>query len=313
MSIKLPHHLSCFSPTARRWLPVFSQHIHRPGLQNATKARLIIPPFDIVSWNIDFASSQASPRCRSIIDRIFEDGVPDVLCLQEVRSEVQNTLLSNPKIREAFLTTNAEVDLENQRYTTITLLSRSRFAYALNPEEKVESTKKFNIGSIFREQLPTRSGRDGLCVDLIPLYAPDTFLRFINVHLESCDAFDYRTRQLGQIARLLHDPGCSGGLIVGDFNSISDEDNELIEKNGLEDAWLKLYGNTNLDAPTWNVERTQDSIHEPKRLDKLVTVGLTANIMNVIHPGFIKALKPGGAFDMIPWSDHSGLRCSVSV
>ena len=55
------------------------------------KARSITYPFDIVSWNIDFASSQASRRCLSIINRVFENGVPDILCLQEVRSEVQNT------------------------------------------------------------------------------------------------------------------------------------------------------------------------------------------------------------------------------
>ncbi|MCJ1469096.1 hypothetical protein MMC07_007729 [Pseudocyphellaria aurata] len=277
------------------------------------KAKPVTSSFDIVSWNIDFASSQASPRCRSIIDRVLEHGVPDVLCLQEVRSDVQNTILSNPIIREAFLTTNAEVDLENQRYTTMTLLSRRRFAYALDPEEKVESSEKFTIGPVFREQLPTRSGRDGLCVDLIPPYAPDTFLRFMNVHLESCDAFDYRARQLGQVARLLHDSSCSGGLIVGDFNAISDEDDELVGANGLEDAWLTLHGDTNADAaPTWNVGRTQDSIHAPRRLDKLVTVGVTATTMHVMHPGLIQAPKPGGAFDLIPWSDHSGLRCTIS-
>ena len=225
----------------------------------------------------------------------------------------ENTLLSNCTIREAFLTTNAEVDLENQRYATITLLSRVRFAYALDPEEKVESSEKFIIGPVFREQLPSRTDRDGLCVDLISPHAPDTFLRIINVHLESCDAFDYRARQLKQLTHLLHDPGCSGGLIVGDFNSISDEDHELIEKNGLEDAWLKLHGDTNPDAPTWNAGRTQDSKYEPRRMDKLATVGLTAKMMDVMHPGSIDAPKPGGAFDMVQWSDHSGLRCKISV
>ena len=222
-------------------------------------------------------------------------------------------LLSNRIIREAFLTSNAEADLEREGYSTIALLSRVRFAYALDPEEKVESSEKFIIGPVFREQLPSRTGRDGLCVDLIHPHAPDTSLRIINVHLESCDAFDYRARQLRQLTHLLHEPGCSSGFIVGDFNSISDEDDELIENNGLEDAWLKLHGDTNPDAPTWNVARTRDSKHEPRRMDKLATVGLTAKMMDVMHPGSIDTPKPGGAFGMVRWSDHSGLRCKISV
>src|SRR5438270_826502 len=76
----------------------------------------------------------------------------------------------------------------------------------------------------------------------IPPTAPDTVFRLINVHIDSLERLSYRTQQLEIVAKVLREPGCSGGFIGGDFNSISPGDDELVDKNGLVDAWLALHG-----------------------------------------------------------------------
>ncbi|KAG0134951.1 Endonuclease/exonuclease/phosphatase [Tuber indicum] len=294
MPVRIPQSLSCFSFAARRWVPVASQPIQRPGVQGSTQG---IPPgshFNIVSWNIDYSSSQPSRRCLGLINHVFKNGFPDILCLQEVRSEVRATLLGDSKIRDDFLTTEAETDMEYKYFTTMTLLSKKLFAYSLGSKEG---------------ELPSAAGRNGLCVDLILPYAPDTFLRIINVHLESCEAFSFRVEQLKQLSSALYEPGCRGGLIVGDFNSVTDEDHQPIEENKLKDAWLTLDGDTKPDAPTWSVGRRRDPSYEPKRMDKVAMVGLQAEMMELMHPLCIDVPKPGETSDRIGWSDHSGLRC----
>lgn len=315
MAARIPHSLSYFDPATRRWVAVLSKTIQRPGAQSLVKTKPIKPLFDIVSWNVDFWNNQAHRRCLGLIDHVLERGTPDILCLQEVRSDVRDSLLGNRTIREAFLTTDADVGLaceDDKPFTTMTLLSNKRFAYSLDSKDAVggsEGGGKFIVGPVSREPLPSASGRDGLYVDIIPPFAPDTFLRIINVHLDSRNRFSYRAQQLKQLARVLREPGCSGGVIVGDFNAVTDEDNKLIEENELEDAWLALHGNTDPDAPTWSVGRRREAEFKPRRLDKVAMVGLTAETMEIMHSGFIDVPKPGGTSDQIEWSDHSGLRC----
>jgi tyrosyl-DNA phosphodiesterase 2 len=265
----------------------------------------------ISSLRIHYSSSYPSQRCLGLISHVFHREIPDILCLQEVRPEVRAILLGNLEVRGIFLTTDAEPNLEDKHFTTMTLLSKRRFAY--DPEADVsEDNGKFIFGRAFRQQLPSATGRDGLCLDVIPPYGRDTFFRITNVHLESRDAFCYRNEQLHELASAFREPGCSSGLIVGDFNSVTDEDHKLIEENNLEDAWLKLHGNTN-PGETWNVGRRRDSRHGPTRLDKVAMVGLVAESMQLMHPLSIEIPRPGGVFGQIQWSDHSGLRCKFSL
>ncbi|KAF8656022.1 hypothetical protein AX16_002810 [Volvariella volvacea WC 439] len=161
---------------------------------------------------------------------------------------------------EAFLTTDAEdnTSFEDKYFATMTSLSTKRFASDLDSQkvgDGIEGEEKFMVGPVSCMELPSASGRDGLCVDIIPPTAPDTVFRLINVHLDSFEGLSYRTQQLEILAKVLREPGCSGGFIAGDFNSISPGDDELIDKNGLVDAWLALHGSTDPDAPTWSVGR----------------------------------------------------------
>ena len=179
---------------------MLSKTIQRPGAQSLVKTK---PLFDIVSWNVDFRNNQAHRRCLGLISHVLERGAPDILC-QEVRSDVRDSLLGNRTIREAFLTTDADVGSaceDDKLFTTMTLLSHKRFAHSLGSKEALgglEGGGKFIVGPVSREPLPSASGRDGLYVDIIPPFAPDSFLRIINAHLDSRNGFSYRAQQLKQ-------------------------------------------------------------------------------------------------------------------
>jgi tyrosyl-DNA phosphodiesterase 2 len=217
-------------------------------------------------------------------------------------------------VREAFLTIDAEDDtsFEDKCFATMTLLSTKRFASDLvGPGDSWG--EKFIVGPVSCVELPSASGRDGLCVDIIPQTAPDTVFRLINVHLDSLERLSYRSQQLEILAKVLREPGCSGGLIGGDFNSISPWDDELVVKNGLVDAWLALHGSTDPGAPTWSVGRERKDGLKPKRLDKVAMMGLRAEEMEVLHQGYIEVPKPGGHSVLLEWSDHSGLRCVFTI
>ncbi len=111
------------------------------------------------------------------------------------------------------------------------------------------------------------------------------------------------------LAKVLREPG----LIGGDFNSISPGDDELVNKNGLVDAWLTLHGGTDPDAPTWSVGREHEVGLKRKRLDKVAMMGLRAEEMEILHQGLIEVPKPGGDSAWLEWSDHSGLRCVFTI
>jgi endonuclease/exonuclease/phosphatase family metal-dependent hydrolase len=97
-------------------------------LQSTSHASLVKHHFDLVSWNVHYSSSYPSQRCLQLISHVFGRGIPDILCLQEVRPEVRATLLGNSEVRDNFLTTGAEPNLEDKHFTTMTLLSKRRFA-----------------------------------------------------------------------------------------------------------------------------------------------------------------------------------------
>ncbi|KAJ6784693.1 hypothetical protein PWT90_00436 [Aphanocladium album] len=292
MATDILHSFLYFSRAARGWVPALSRAIQMPRLQTLTPTRSGKPKshFELVSWNIDFASSQPSKRCLGLLEHILHSGAPDIICLQEVRLDVRASLLGNAEIREFFLVTDAEPKLEERPFSTMTLLLKKRFAYdasTYNPEE----SDKFSVGPVFRRSLPSATGRDALYVCLIPPYAQNPSLSIINVHLESRNAYIYRAQQLNQLANSLLEFGCRGGLIAGDFNATTEKDHNLIEANGLKDAWLSLHGDTEPDSPTWSVGRRQDSRYQPSRLDKIAMVGAVTQALLPFGGGYHVAEK----------------------
>jgi len=145
---------------------------------------------------------------------------------------------------------------------------------------------------------------------------PTMASRLINVHLDSLgDTLSYRIQQMEILANLLREPGCSGGLIAGDFNAISPEDHALLEKNRLVDAWVALHGKGELDGATWGVGVERKDGLGPGRLDKIAMSGVKAKDVEILPPGLIEVptCKPGDFSNYIPYSDHSGLMLNFTV
>ncbi|TRM57840.1 Endonuclease/exonuclease/phosphatase [Schizophyllum amplum] len=165
-------------------------------------------------------------------------------------------------------------------------------------------------------------------------------LRLINVHLDSLgDTLHYRAQQLAILAGILREPGnlrepdsmhepdgepgcvgesgilapsCAGGIIAGDFNAISREDDGLVEENGLVDAWVALHG-TEKGGATWGVGVERRDALGPGRLDKVAMMGVEVEGMEILRPGLIEIPRPGRDSLQKPWSDHCGLRCTFII
>jgi len=222
-------------------------------------------------------------------------------------------------VRAAFLATEAEdqTSFEKVPFATMTLLSRARFASGLDSRKEgdgIEGGEKFMLGRVSRVTLPSKYERNALCVDIIPPTAPGTVFRLINVHLDSLwDTLHYRAQQLEILANVLREPGCGGGIIAGDFNAISPEDDGLVNKNKLVDAWVALHGRADPDGATWGVGVERRDALGPGRLDKVAMMGLKVKEIEVLRPGLIEVPRPGEKPVEIPWSDHCGLRCTFTI
>jgi hypothetical protein len=52
---------------------------------------------------------------------------------------------------------------------------------------------------------------------------------------------------------------------------------------------------------------------EPKRLDKVATLGVEVKDIEILRPGLIEVPKPGEDYNYVPCSDQYGLRFSFTV
>ena len=252
-------------------------------------------------------SSRPVARAKLILNHILEAPKPDIIFLQEVAPGVRNSLLGDSRVRDAFLATDAEdtTSFKNVPFTTMTLLASGRFASGVD----------LTLGRVSRVALPSKYGRDALSVDVL---TANTLVRLINVHLDSLgDAQYYRARQVEILANILREPECGGGIIAGDFNDISPEDGALIYKNGLVDAWVALHGTSSTDdGATWGVvgrKLQRGRERAPGRLDNVAMLGVKAEGMEILRPGFIEVPRPAEDPLTIPWSDHCGLRCTFTI
>ncbi|KDQ06647.1 hypothetical protein BOTBODRAFT_121205 [Botryobasidium botryosum FD-172 SS1] len=302
--------LSAFNPSTRLWAPVSSRNARSQVAQTLS----------LTSWNINALSPRAVSRAKLILDHILEGPKSsDIIFLQEVTPDVRASLLGDARVRAAFLTTDAEdqKSFEKVPFATMTLLSSARFASSLDSQKEghgIEGGGKLMFERVFRVALPSKYGRDALCVDIIPPTAPGTVFRLVNVHLDSLgDTLHYRAQQMEVLADVLREPGCGGGIIAGDFNAISPEDNALVDKNGLVDAWVALHGRADPDGATWSVGVERRDGRGPRRFDKVVTMGLKAEELRVLRPGPIEVPRPGQKSLEIPWSDHCGLKCTFTI
>ncbi|KAJ7742558.1 Endonuclease/exonuclease/phosphatase [Mycena metata] len=313
--------LSAFDHASHRWAAIPLRDPHdsippRPSSSYPADAHAVgKQTLSLTSWNIQSSYSRDVARSELIINHIFKGPkFPDIILLQEVSSSARQSLLSDPRVRSSFLTTDAEDDtsFKGVPFRTMTLLSSKRFRSPLLAEkEKGEGEgdggSKMVLDSVFRTELPSRYERDALCVNIATPAAPGQVLRLFNVHLDSFDSSFRRALQMTVLADLLREPGCSGGIIAGDFNAVLPADHALVDKHELVDAWVALHGPDG--GATWghwgvSVELEEDEL-EPGRLDKVVMLGLQPDEIEILQPGLIGACTP--------WSDHCGLRCTFTI
>ena len=312
--------LSAFNHSTQSWAPIplrsaQSQVTQKLSLTSRNIDTLLTQSFSLISWNIDAFSSRPVSRAKLILDHILEGPKsPDIIFLQEVTPFVRASLLDDARVRTAFLVTDAEdqTSFEDVSFATMTFLSRERFSSGLGSQKEGdgrEGGERFMLGPVSRVTLPSkyRSDWDALYVDIMSPTAPSTLFRLINVHLDWLpDMIHYRAQQINILAKVLREPGCSGGIIAGDFNALSHEDDRLVDKNKLVDAWVALHGREDPDGDgaTWGIGFSRFG---PTRLDKVAMTGLKAKEIEILYPDFIKV-----PFE-IPWSDHCGLRCTFTI
>ena len=279
------------------------------------------PTFTLTSWNIDHFSALRAERAKLILNRVLEGPhTPDIIFFQEVHREARISILDDPKVRRAFLVTDAEdeASFTGVKFTTMTLLSREGFSSGFDSHNEVEGPEGHDqkplLGRVERVKLPSGYRRDALSVDVLTSTATGTFLRLINVHLDSLpDFWRNRVRQMDILTNHLHEPGCVHGIIAGDFNAVGPEDEKLVDnRQGLSDAWEELHGVAGPNGHTWGVGAELRKGLQPGRLDKVVMMGLTPKDIEVLRPGYIRVSKPDREIS-IPWSDHCGLKCTFAI
>jgi tyrosyl-DNA phosphodiesterase 2 len=225
---------------------------------------------------------------------------------------VRASLLDDARVRTAFLVTDAEdqTSFEKVPFATMTLLSSARFASSLNLQKEgngIEGGEKLMFGRLPRGT--SEQVREGcaLCGHYLPNRSSVS---------STCTSTRSGIRYITSLSRLeiladvLRELGCGGGIIAGDFNAISPEDDELVNKNKLVDAWIALHGKADPGGATWGRWRNG---RRPSRLDKVVMMGFEAKEMEVLRPGKIEVPRPGEKPVEIPWSDHCGLRCVFTL
>lgn len=91
-----------------------------------------------------------------------------------------------------------------------------------------------------------------------------------NTHLESLEGHGtvVRPMQLATVRDILGMPGVHAGIVGGDMNAITPEDQNVPQKIGMRDLWAGEEGDL---GATWGYQPRGRYI--PKRVDKILVVG----------------------------------------
>ncbi|KFX86093.1 hypothetical protein O988_09771, partial [Pseudogymnoascus sp. VKM F-3808] len=315
------------SPIYQDWYE-FSSSTQKWSCVDTTSSKHLLPTshdtnLTLATWNIDAGESFSELRTSAILSHLSNlTPLPDIIFLQEVSRPSLSFLLGDERIRKDWF--SSEMDSKNwagQNFATMTLLSKARFSEGAR------------IGLVWRVKYKSKYGRDALCCDIfLPPPNPglasgeegETRVRLVNVHLDSLGIVpSYRPGQLSTVASSLRIAG--RGLVAGDFNPVLPEDKTLVEENGLVDAWQELKQAE--DGFTWGIDGKQ--AYPPIRMDKVALLGLVVRDIEVMDPGTVvdpgrrddlRGIGGGPAQDteqrggrLVPWSDHSGLRCTFGL
>ncbi|CAK7227351.1 hypothetical protein SEUCBS140593_006546 [Sporothrix eucalyptigena] len=296
------------------------------------------------TWNIDAFGYEHAARLHGILratqqlaaanktdNKTVVDPVADVLFFQEVSGIAKRTLAADTWIRANYFISGLDYilkDVDHPFYNVI-LLSRQRFSAEPSVVPSI-----LTLGPVWMVYYPSRYNRYVLCCDVTT--SKQATLRLANVHLDSLAIRpSLRPRQLEIVSAMLKCSGLAAGLVAGDFNPvIPEEDDGLVQANGLVDCWELLTerendGNSS-ERPkdpgfTWGVDGKQR--FPPIRMDKVVITNssplLQPKRIQVMHPKTVAIEVPTRTNDVkaadnsdppqIAWSDHSGLAVTFCV
>jgi tyrosyl-DNA phosphodiesterase 2 len=301
------------------WFSKSGQWEHTPHLPYEIDApypaKTLPTSLILITWNVDFAQNNASPRLTAALDHLqfhafpeYNGGQPppSIILLQEIRYDAFDALLAHPWVRAWFMIVPGSPEAgwpQGARYGTATLVARCAplAGSACVPFEE------------------SHMCRNALVTDVLVGGAEPhaRVLRVVNTHLESLpEGTQRRVVQMGVVGRLLKEAGIVGGIVGGDMNAIAPSDEALAEENGLADAWERTRsgrgdgegdGEGEEDGTTWGYQPR--SRFPPGRLDKILyTEGDGFEVRDVRRLA-VGLRMPGGAWV----SDHYGLVCKVEA
>lgn len=318
-------HWHIFDKSTCKWTVVQPSHLNAQSIGETSAPISQTPNLQLLTWNIDAFGDRHEARMEGIISKLqqilADDNGPDIVLFQEVSRKALTYLLQNAWAREFWISSEAdETHWADVPFATMTLLSRSLFGglfdtpgsnikYASQPV----SNGSFSLGSVWRVKYPSRFNRDALCCDIF--WNRTTRIRLVNVHFDSLPIQpNLRPRQVAIAADLLRTAGVGRGVIAGDWNTVTEEDMALAQRNSLIDAWEYLRPGE--DGFTWGLDGKGEPF-PPGRLDRVAVLGIMLVDIKVVHPETIMTAidsrgerTAGDNREGIPWSDHSGLVCN---
>ncbi|KAF3903310.1 hypothetical protein AA313_de0209548 [Arthrobotrys entomopaga] len=268
--------------------------------------------FALVTWNVDFVTSQPQNRIIAAISYIRSliisgteqpDSIsPAIIVLQEVTSDMVKRLANSEWVRKHFYITDVKPDNGiwlKSHYGTVTLVDR-----------------RIPIKNVIRLHYDSDMGRDCLFVDVEAASAETSesvLVRVGNTHLESLiQPTPMRSAQLKLAAGfIMNDASVYTGLVAGDMNPIEEFDQTLPADVGFKDAYLENGGDEeDENGHTWGYQ-TEDNQFPKKRLDKILyspNGRINIEQVEVIGVGEKTMSEP-----RVFVSDHFGVMANVRI
>ncbi|KAJ0122019.1 hypothetical protein J7T55_002530 [Diaporthe amygdali] len=169
----------------------------------------------LATWNVDAFGKHHEARMDGILSALqSHNQVPDVVFFQEASHKALIYLLSNARVREGWILSEADdTNWAGVQFATLTMLSRARFRSFTSPGMLASALcNPFSAGPVWRVKYPTRFKRDALCCDV---FYQNTRIRLVNVYLDSLPVQpNQRPRQVEIAASLIKHAGVGCGLVA---------------------------------------------------------------------------------------------------
>ncbi|KAF1967273.1 hypothetical protein BU23DRAFT_592704 [Bimuria novae-zelandiae CBS 107.79] len=247
---------------------------------------------ETVTWNADAGSPSPGPRISTLLQTIESHITADIIFLQEVNEAALVQLLAHPWVQQNWYSNEADTShFRHQALTTVTLISKS---------------SSVKLGQVWRVNLPSPFERDGLCCDVFAKNASqkeNSRVRLVNVHLDSLHTIPLlRMQQVWIVTQFMRSAGC--GVVAGDFDPLFQEDEKVLQINGLVDSWASF---RQWDPGyTWGLSEEEQLLFS-SRLGKVVVYSLAAANIDMLP---VSSIQHGDT--ALDFSQHHGICCFIA-